>query len=381
MNSIGFSSTAFSRPRSVVTRPLVVSPPLTRLPRRQAVLATRARRRPETRCCAGCARTSRRDCPARRPATSRAHVTSSWQPPPEPPRRPSQPEPPWRPSRPPPEPPQRPPPEPRPPPPQRPQPQPRPGAAAGVATLFLGLRRRSRPRGRGRSTTVDARGQRDVADVDRRRRSRAARRRSSSLTGMSLGFARTAIERSTVRIMPPSIAPFGLPVNSSGTVASTSLFGSIASRSTCVMSRRSGWIWYSLTSACSFAAAAAAVDRQVDHGVLLADRVERGAQLLDVDGDRERLDAAVGRRAVADAGNLALRAQLTAAPLPARLRTVTVSFPTSMRRGHDRFLLRDGRQTNRLRDRVSVMDALDRLAEQRARRSSRAPSDIAGPLR
>ena len=78
------------------------------------------------------------------------------------------------------------------------------------------------------------------------------------------------------------------------------------------------------------AAAAAAVDRQVDHGVLLADRVERLSERLDVDDDRQRLDAAVERRAVADAGNLALRAQLTAAPLPVRLRTVTVSFPTSM---------------------------------------------------
>ena len=45
----------------------------------------------------------------------------------------------------------------------------------------------------------------------------------------------------------------------------------------------------------------AALDRQVDDGVVLADRVERGAQRLDVDDDRQRLDAAIGRGAVADA--------------------------------------------------------------------------------
>ena len=55
---------------------------------------------------------------------------------------------------------------------------------------------------------------------------------------------------------------------------------------------------------------AVALDREIDDGVLLADRVERGAQRLDVDDDRQRLDLAVRRRAVADAGDLALCAQL-----------------------------------------------------------------------
>src|SRR5262249_41903510 len=55
---------------------------------------------------------------------------------------------------------------------------------------------------------------------------------------------------------------------------------------------------------------AAALDRQVDDGVLLANRIERGAKRLDVDRDRERLDAPVDRGAVADSGDLALRAQL-----------------------------------------------------------------------
>jgi hypothetical protein len=54
----------------------------------------------------------------------------------------------------------------------------------------------------------------------------------------------------------------------------------------------------------------AAFDREADHRVALADRVERAAQLLDVDGDRKRLDATLDRRPVADAGDLALRAKL-----------------------------------------------------------------------
>ena len=53
------------------------------------------------------------------------------------------------------------------------------------------------------------------------------------------------------------------------------------------------------------AARGTALDREIDDRVLLADRVERGAQRLDVDRDRERLDLAVGRGAVADPRNVA----------------------------------------------------------------------------
>ena len=66
---------------------------------------------------------------------------------------------------------------------------------------------------------------------------------SSSLTGMSAGLHLTSIERMTVWVRPPSTTPTGLPMNSSGTTAVTSLLGSIARRSTCVMSRRIGSIW------------------------------------------------------------------------------------------------------------------------------------------
>jgi len=53
----------------------------------------------------------------------------------------------------------------------------------------------------------------------------------------------------------------------------------------------------------------ATLDRQVDHGVLLADRVESLLELLDVDDDRDGLDPTVDRNAVADPGDLALRTQ------------------------------------------------------------------------
>src|SRR6185312_13551948 len=91
-----------------------------------------------------------------------------------------------------------------------------------------------------------------------------------------------------------------------------------------------------------------AVDREVDDRVLLADRVERGAQRLDVDGDRQRLDAAIGRRAVANSGNLALRAQRTSASLTGA-GTKTDSELSNVRwrgRGHDDSSRRS--QTNRL---------------------------------
>ncbi len=81
---------------------------------------------------------------------------------------------------------------------------------------------------------------------------------------------------------------------------------------------------------------AAAVDRQVDHGVLLADRVERGAERLDVDDDRQRIDAAIGRGAVTNSGNLALRAQLDGSALTSVL-TKRDSELSDLDFRHDRF--------------------------------------------
>jgi hypothetical protein len=44
-------------------------------------------------------------------------------------------------------------------------------------------------------------------------------------------------------------------------------------------------------------------DGHLDHGVLLADRVERALERLDVDDDRHRVDATLGGGAVQDAGH------------------------------------------------------------------------------
>src|SRR5262249_12548862 len=103
-------------------------------------------------------------------------------------------------------------------------------------------------------------------------------------------------------------------------------------------------------------------DREADDRVALADRVERAAQLLDVDGDRKRLDAALDRRPVADPRDLALRAKLarTALARAAAKRDCELSD------FHDvlQSTLYPGRLAEQTADRIPVVDALDRLAEQ-----------------